>query len=421
MVDERRALLKRNKTIAGALMLGAALLFVVARLQQGNGGWEWVAAFAEAAMVGALADWFAVVALFRHPLGVPIPHTAIIANKKDTIAENLGEFIQKKFLATEVLIERLKAFDPARHLCDYLVSRDNAQGVAKAVTRVISESIDFLEDERVGRIVSAAMGDRIEKFDLAGSGGKLLDTLRNDSRHQVVLDEILLRLGAWLSTPESQERIAVGLDNWVDAEYPLLGRFIPNRPQFSRTAGEKIVGKVNNFLQAVNADPTHELRQEFDRIVAEFSVKLQHDQALRAKVDEIKHQVINNEQLAHYAKSLVADLKDWVTEDLERPQSRIRERIADAAVGLGHTLAANQELCDSINEHLEAVVRKYAGNLREGFATHISGTVKEWKNEEFIEEIELSIGSDLQFIRMNGTLVGGMIGILLHAVSLLLR
>lgn len=421
MLDERRAALKRNKMIAGGLMLGAAVLFVVARLQQGGGYWEWVAAFAEAAMVGALADWFAVVALFRHPLGVPVPHTAIIADKKDAIAENLAQFIQEKFLATEVLVERLREFDPARHLSGYLVTGENAEGLARGATRVLSESLGFLEDERVGKIVSAAMSDRIEKFDLSTSGGKLLDALRRDDRHQVVLDEIMRRLGQWLSTPESQEKIAAALDNWVDTEYPLLSRFIPNRPTFSRTAGEKIVGKVNGFLQAVNADPAHELRHEFDRIVEDFTVRLKHDPALRGKVEEIKQKAVSNEQLSHYAKGLVADLKDWVSEDLDRPHSRIREKIAGAAVGLGHTLAANRELRDSINEHLEAVARRYAGNLREGFARHISGTVRQWKNEDFVDEIELSIGSDLQFIRMNGTLVGGMIGILLHAFSLLLR
>ena len=421
MMDERRVALRRNKTIAVALMVGAAILFVVARLQQGNGAWEWVAAFAEAAMVGALADWFAVVALFRHPLGIPVPHTAIIANKKDVIAENLAKFIQDKFLATDVLVERLREFDPARHLCDYLTSRHNAEGLARGVARVISESLDFVEDERVGRIVSAAMNDRIEKLDVSTSAGNLLDTLRKDSRHQVVLDEMLRRLGAWLSTPESQEKIADSIDTWCDTEYPLLSKFIPNRPQFAKGAGEKIVNKVNGFLQAVNADPSHELRREFDNAVGDFIVKLRHDAELRAKVEGIKREVINNEQLSHYAKGLLGDLKSWMTEDLDRPHSNIRKKISDAAVGLGNTLSANKELSDSINEHLETVVRKYAGSLREGIARHISGTVKEWKNEDFVDEIELSIGSDLQFIRMNGTLVGGMIGLLLHAVSLMLR
>jgi len=421
MMDERRVALRRNKTIAVALMVGAAILFVVARLQQGNGAWEWVAAFAEAAMVGALADWFAVVALFRHPLGIPVPHTAIIANKKDVIAENLAKFIQDKFLATDVLVERLREFDPARHLCDYLTSRHNAEGLARGVARVISESLDFVEDERVGRIVSAAMNDRIEKLDVSTSAGNLLDALRKDSRHQVVLDEMLRRLGAWLSTPESQEKIADSIDTWCDTEYPLLSKFIPNRPQFAKGAGEKIVNKVNGFLQAVNADPSHELRREFDNAVGDFIVKLRHDAELRAKVEGIKREVINNEQLSHYAKGLLGDLKSWMTEDLDRPHSNIRKKISDAAIGLGNTLSANKELSDSINEHLETVVRKYAGSLREGIARHISGTVKEWKNEDFVDEIELSIGSDLQFIRMNGTLVGGMIGLLLHAVSLMLR
>jgi len=421
MMDERRVALRRNKMIAGGLMVGAAMLFIVARLQHGNGNWEWVAAFAEAAMVGALADWFAVVALFRHPLGIPIPHTAIIANKKDTIAENLAQFIQDKFLATEVLVERLKEFDPARHLCNYLTSRQNAEGLAKGVTRVISESLDFVEDERVGKFVSAAMNDRIEKFDLSTSAGNLLDTLRKDSRHQVVLDEMLRRLGAWLATPESQEKIANSIDIWCDTEYPLLSKFIPNRPQFAKGAGEKIVNKVNVYLQAVNADPSHELRREFDNAVSDFVVKLKHDAAMRGKVEELKLEVVNNEQLSHYAKSLLGDLKNWMIEDLDRPHSNIQRKISDAAVGLGNTLSANKELSDSINEHLEKMVRKYAGNMRAGIAKHISGTVKEWKNEDFVTEIELSIGSDLQFIRMNGTLVGGMIGLLLHAVSLLLR
>ncbi|MBJ6799989.1 DUF445 domain-containing protein [Geomonas propionica] len=419
-MDTRQAALKKNKTVAGALLVGAALLFIVARLNHGAGAWGWVAAFAEAAMVGALADWFAVVALFRHPLGVPIPHTAIIAEKKESIADNMGRFIQEKFLATEVLVERMRQFDPARHLCSYLLRRDNAEGLARGITRVISESIGFLEDERVSKVVSAALSDRIDKFDVATSAGNILESLRSESRHQVVLDELLRRLGGWLSTPESQEKVAVALDNWVEAEYPLLSKFIPNRPQFARNAGEKIVMKVSGFLDAVNADPGHELRNEFDRVVGDFIVKLKEDEGMRAKVAELKQELVDNQQLSQYAKGLVSDLKNWMVQDLDQEHSAIHRKIADAAVALGNTLSHSNELSDSINEHLEGVVRRYAGDLRSGLARHIAGTVKEWKNEEFIEEIELSIGSDLQFIRMNGTLVGGMIGILLHAVSLFL-
>ncbi|MBJ6750666.1 DUF445 domain-containing protein [Geomonas anaerohicana] len=419
-MDTRQAALTKNKTIAGTLLVGAALLFIVARLNHGTGAWGWIAAFAEAAMVGALADWFAVVALFRHPLGLPIPHTAIVAEKKESIADNMGRFIQEKFLATEVLVERMRQFDPARHLCNYLLSRDNAEGLARGITRVISESIEFLEDERVSKVVSAALADRIDRFDAATSAGNLLESLRKENRHQAVLDELLKRLGGWLATPQSQEKVAQALDNWVDTEFPLLSKFIPNRPQFSRNAGEKIVGKVSAFLDAVNADQSHELRHEFDRVVGDFILKLKEDDGMRAKVAQLKQELVNNQQLADYAKGLVSDLKYWVVQDLGQDYSNIQRKIADAAVALGNTLSRSGELSDSINEHLEDVVRRYAGDLRSGLAKHISGTVKEWENEEFINEIELSIGSDLQFIRMNGTLVGGMIGILLHAASLLL-
>ena len=419
-MDERGVVLRRNKTIAGALMIGAAVLFVIARTQDGP-GWEWLAAFAEAAMVGALADWFAVVALFRHPLGVPIPHTAIIANKKETIAENLAKFIQDKFLATEVLVSKLKELNPAARLSSYLMSRENADRLAQGLTRVASESLDFIDDERVRKVLRAAMNDRLEKFDLSTSAALLLDTLRSGNRHQVVLDEMLRRLAAWLSTEESQEKLALAIDNWCDTEYPLLSRFIPNRPTFARGAGEKIVNRVNLFLQAVNDDPCHELRQEFDRAATDFVAKLKDDAALRAKVEGLKLEAINNEKLCQYANGILEDLKGWLVADLGRPESKIRNWISDAAVALGDTLAKNSELSASVNDHLKAVVRHHADSVRSGIAKHISGTMKEWKSEDFINEIELSIGSDLQFIRMNGTLVGGCIGLLLHAVALLLR
>jgi len=419
-MDERKRTLVRNKTIAGGLLVGAAVLFVIARCQKESGAWGWVAAFAEASMVGALADWFAVVALFKHPMGVPIPHTAIIANKKDTIAENLAQFIQDKFLATEVLVAKLRELNPAVHLSAYLMSRQNADSLARGLSRVISESLDFIDDERVQKILRAAMNDRIEKFDLSTSAGLLLDTLRKDNRHQVVLDETLRRLAVWLSTAESQDKIAAALDSWCDAEYPLLSKFIPNRAGFAKGAGEKIVKRVNEYLQAVNADPIHELRHEFDNAVSDFCVKLKYDPVFRAKVEELKLEAINNAQLSDYAKNLLGDLKTWLIDDLDRQHSRIQKKIADAAVGLGNSLSKSKDLSDSINEHLETLVRSYGDNLRQGIAKHISGTVKEWKNDDFVNEIELSIGSDLQFIRMNGTLVGGVIGLLLHAISLLL-
>jgi len=419
-VDIRKRLLVRNKTIATGLMVGAAALFVVARLQKGQGAWEWVAAFAEAAMVGALADWFAVVALFRHPLGVPIPHTAIIRNKKDAIAGNLAGFIRDKFLASETLIARLRAYNPAGHLAVYLMSRENAAGLAKGLTRLCGDSLGFIDDERVQQFLRTALSSRIDSFDVSTSAGHVLDALRKDNRHQLVLDDLLRRSAVWLASEEAQAKLAKAIEDMAAKEYPLLMAFMPNKDQFARGAGEKIVRRINAYIQEVNADPSHEVRYRFDTAVTGFIARLKSDPELRAKVEAIKCDVVHNQAISDYARSLGSDLKNWLQHDLQQPGSQVQERIAAAVAGLGAALAGNQGLKDSLNEHLETLVLHYGDSLRTAIAGHISGTMQQWESDDYTDEIELSIGSDLQFIRMNGTLVGGVIGLLLHAVSLLL-
>ena len=419
-MENRKRILSRNKAIATGLMVGAAVLFVVARSQKGHGAWEWLAAFAEAAMVGALADWFAVVAMFRHPLGVPIPHTAIIKNKKNVIAGNLANFIRDKFLASDTLIAKLREYNPAEHLAVYLMSKDNAAGLAKGLTRVIADSLDFIDDERVQQLLRAALSNRIENFDLSSSAGAILDTLRKDNRHQIVLDDLLNRLAGWLATAEAQTRLANSIDDMCKKEYPILSAFIPNRDQFSRGAGEKVAGRINAFIQEVNSDPAHEVRGKFDTAVTTLIAGLKSDPLLRSKVEAIKLEVVHNQSIADYALNLGNDLKSWLTCDLQRPDSEVQEKISAAVAGLGETLSHNRKLRESFNEHLEKLVLHYGDTLRTAIAGHISGTVQQWESDDYTEEIELSIGSDLQFIRMNGTLVGGVIGLLLHAVGLLL-
>ncbi|RII28447.1 MAG: DUF445 domain-containing protein [Geobacter sp.] len=419
-MDIRKRLLIRNKTIATGLMIGAAILFVVARSQKGHGAWEWLAAFAEAAMVGALADWFAVVALFRHPLGVPIPHTAIIRNKKEVIAGNLAEFIRDKFLASDTLIARMREYNPAEHLAAYLMSKENAAGLAGGMSRLLADSLDFIDDERVQQLLRAALSNRIESFDLSSSAGAMLDTLRKDNRHQIVLDDLLNRFAAWLATPEAQARLATAIDNMCTKEYPILSVFIPNREQFSQGAGEKVASRVNAFIQEVNADPAHEVRVKFDTAVTNFIARLNSDPELRAKVEAIKLEVVHTQSIADYAQNIGNDLKSWLSDDLHQPESKVQEKISAAVAGLGTTLSHNRGLKESLNEHLEMLILNYGDTLRTAIAGHITGTVQQWDIDDYATEIELGIGSDLQFIRMNGTLVGGIIGLLLHAVSLLL-
>lgn len=418
-MDNRKQLLNRNKKIATGLMVGAAALFVVAHSQKGHGAWEWIAAFAEAAMVGALADWFAVVALFRHPLGVPIPHTAIIKNKKDAIAGNLADFIRDKFLASDTLIAKLRQYNPAEHLAVYLMSRENAAGLSKGLTRVLADSLDFVDDERVQYFLRSALSSRIDSFDVSSSAGTILDALRRDNRHQLVLDDLLQRCAGWLASEESRAKLAKAIEDMAAKEYPLLMAFMPNKDQFARGAGEKIVKRINAYIQEVNADPAHELRYRFDTAVTEFIARLKTDAVLRDKIEAIKRDVVHNQAIADYATGIGRDIKSWLHSDLQQSQSQMQQKIAAAVAGLGTTLSQNQGLKESLNEHLEKLVLHYGDTLRTAIAGHISGTMQQWESEDYIKEIELSIGSDLQFIRMNGTLVGGVIGLLLHAVALL--
>jgi uncharacterized membrane-anchored protein YjiN (DUF445 family) len=420
LLEYKRRILRRNKAIAGGLMIAAAILFIIARFHKGIGYWEWASAFSEAAMIGALADWFAVVALFRHPLGIPIPHTAIIPNKKNTIADSLAEFIRDKFLATESLINKMRELNPAERISTFLSSEKNADSVASGVGRVVVDSLNFIDDSRVRKIIHSAINNRIEKLDLATTAAQILDALRKEDRHQKVLDDVLRRFATWLAIPESQAKIASAIEKWINNEYPMLSRMIPNREQFMIGAGEKIAYRLNIFIQEVNADPSHELRSKFNETLNEFTEKLRHDDALRGKIESFKQEIIANPVLTEYINSLWCDLKNWLQVDLNSQDSKIREKLASTAVGLGRTLSKSKDLKDSINDHLERMVRNYADNLRIGFARHISGTIQQWNDEDFVSEIELSIGSDLQFIRMNGTLVGGLIGLIIHAITLVL-
>jgi uncharacterized membrane-anchored protein YjiN (DUF445 family) len=351
---------------------------------------------------------------------MPIPHTAILRNKKDVIAGNLANFIRDRFLASETLIAKLREYNPAEKLAAYLISRENAVGVAEGLTRVLADSLDFIDDERVQQLLRAAIQNRIDTFDLAASAGSLLHTLRKDNRHQIVLDELLNRFASWLATPAAQARLAGSIDDMCTKEYPLLSHFIPNREQFSRGTGEKISRRLNEFIQEVNADPSHELRYKFDAAVTDFIARLQSDPVLRGKIEAIKTEVVHHTSVADYVQGIGNELKSWLRHDLQQPQSAAKERLSAAVAGFGSTLAGSRELQASLNEHLETAVLHYGDTLRTAIAGHISGTVQQWDNDDYVSEIELSIGSDLQFIRMNGTLVGGFIGLLLHAISLLL-
>ncbi|WP_251199528.1 DUF445 domain-containing protein [Aromatoleum aromaticum] len=419
--DTKARQLAKMKRLAAALLVAVTALFVVARLQQGAGIWAWVAAFAEAAMIGALADWFAVVALFRHPLGLPIPHTAIIPANKERLGENLAAFVRDKFLATDTLVHKLRAFGPAERLAGWLRQRDNTEIVAGKLAGVLAGWLDFIDDERVRSLLAARIGERLRAIDVSEVAGQILDTLTIDARHQELLDATLKRLARWLDDPQVQIAFAAMIIEIAGKEYPKALKtvgLVTNTEEFSRRIAAGIVRGINGWLHDIGDDPQHPRRQAFDETVAEFIARMKNDADFKARVNAAKLEVLTHPVLARYLDGLWDELKAWLREDLHEPDSRLRQRISAAASAFGATLAENRALRDSLDGHLESAVVALADDLRDALSRHIASTIRSWKDEDLVRELELSVGRDLQFIRLNGTIVGGGIGLLLHGLTL---
>lgn len=420
--DAKARQLASMKRIATALLVAVTILFFVARLQHAAGIWSWIAAFAEAAMIGALADWFAVVALFRHPLGLPIPHTAIIPRNKARVADNLGEFVRDKFLATDTLVQKLRAFSPAGRLGGWLQQPENAEIVADKLAAALGGWLDFVDDERVRKLLGTAIGERLKDIDLSRGAGQVLDTLTLDNRHQELLDAGLQKLARWLDDPEVQSAFAAMIVEIAGKEYPKVLRtvgIVTNTEGLSRKIAASIVQGINGWLHDIGDDPLHPRRAAFDDTVAEFIDRLKNDAAFAARIDAVKRELLAHSALAGYLHGLWDELKAWLRQELHQPDSHLRQRLRHTANALGTTLAENQALRDSLDDHLESAVVALADDLRDGLSGHIATTIRGWKDEDLVRELERSVGRDLQFIRLNGTLVGGGIGLLLHGATLL--
>jgi uncharacterized membrane-anchored protein YjiN (DUF445 family) len=420
----KRAALNRMKFFATGLLIVSAALFALAKHHHDQGAWAWLTAFSEAAMVGALADWFAVVALFRHPLGLPIPHTAILPANKARVADNLAEFVQEKFLGADALVDKVASFDPAQRLASWLSEPRNAALLGEKALVATSQMLELIDDEHVKGMLYATLRRRAEGFDLAGGVGGLLSTLTADGRHQRLLDEGLGELSAWLEKPEIQQMLADKIVQIAGDEYPTLIGALGFVGLKAEDLGFKFAGGLvrgaGKWLSDIASNPDHERRQAFDRTVATFIERLQSDPSFKQRIDEHKHQWLERPELRAYVNSLWDDFTRWLREDMMRPDSTLRAKIVSAASTFARTLGDDPALRASINTHMHEAMRGLAPELSQSIARHISTTVRQWDDRTLVRDVELNIGRDLQFIRVNGTIVGGLVGVLIHALSLVI-
>ncbi len=395
------------KAQATGLFVLVTIGFIIARIAEHDGNWvSYVRAACEAAMVGALADWFAVTALFRHPLGVPIPHTAIVPKRKDQLGRNLAEFVESNFLSTEVVTEKLRSMSIATRASEWLQHPANADRASEQVGAVIRGAMDVLRDEDVQRTVEHAVRTRIEHVPLAPIAGRVLDVLTADGRHHDVLDAALRGINTFLREQRPSFRARFGNESpwWVP-----------------EAIDDRIFDKIFNALQAfvddVAAHPGHEVRRYLDERLRRLAVALREDPAMVARGEALKAELLAHPAVRGWIDSLWRDLKAAIVRQSHDPESELRARIAASVTALGANLVHDPAFAQKIDTWVEGAARHVVASSRHEIADLITTTVEKWDPNEASRRIELAVGRDLQFIRINGTLVGGLAGVIIYSVG----
>jgi uncharacterized membrane-anchored protein YjiN (DUF445 family) len=404
---ERRAGMRRMKALALGLLVAVTILFVVATWLEKRHSWVgYVRAFAEAAMVGALADWFAVTALFRHPLGIPIPHTAIIPHRKDQIGESLGEFVQENFLTQEVLHERLDQAHIGRRLGTWLSEPDNAAKAGSAVADTLRGSLEVIDDRDVGGALQALIERKIRTTPVAPLLGRAIDLGMEGGHHQRLLDVTLTGLGSFLDDNRFtfRERLRTESPWWVPEG-------VDDR------IFDKIYTAVHRLLADIGNDPTHAVRRSIDQRIATFAERLRTDPGLVEKLESVKAELLAHRDVQAWLQSLWGEVKRTTLLATDDPDSELRRRIDTSLVRLGHRLVDEPDLQAKVDDWVGRAAGYVVDHYRGEVADIISSTVAKWDGKATSERLELQVGRDLQFIRINGTIVGGIAGLLIYTIS----
>ena len=405
---------------AVALLLASLCGLLVSHGMGGQGAWGWLRAFCEASAVGALADWFAVVALFRHPLGIPLPHTAIIPQSKARIADSLADFVRNHFLDPATLLAKLAVLDPAQRLGEWL--RDPARvgfWVQEAQSMALG-LMNVFDDTRMQRATLELVVAQARRWDAAATAGEVLGLLTQDGRHNELLDAGLVKVGEYLAQDTVKAAVSQLLLKHVRKEWPKVVGMVDAVASTSKLAdsiAEKLSASALDELREVLAQPGHPARLRYQAWLAEYITRLRDDPALRQACDDMKERALTDPAVRNFVASLWTDIKRLLLADLADPQSAIARNMGAMLGAVGERLASDTSLREAVNEHVMGAAGQLALGLRSGVTTHISQTIKGWDDHQLVQELELSVGRDLQFIRISGTLVGGLAGLALHALA----
>ncbi len=407
---EKLAALRRTKFMATGALVACVLIFAVAKSLERNFPWlSFVAAFAEAATIGGLADWYAVVALFKRPLGLPIPHTAIIPANQNRIADNLGHFIEVNFLAPAPVREKLNEVDFAALVADWLADPERSAGLSRFVARLVPQTLSAVEQSGLRDFVTQRVLDQIEKVQLAPLAAELLSAFTDDRRHQKLFDDFTKVVGKFLR----DEDALAAMREKIREELPSLFKLFRADAYLLK----KIVASAGSLLDEVRADPDHPMRQEFDGFVETFIKKLRSSKDYAKRAEKIKRDFLARPELRDLAQEMWDSLKTFIEKDAKAKKSRIRDHLTSMFVDVGRHLASDPHIRADMNQGFVVALASFVESQKSGVSSFVADQVKRWDLAQLTRLIEMNIGRDLQYIRFNGMLIGGIAGLVLHTVE----
>jgi uncharacterized membrane-anchored protein YjiN (DUF445 family) len=393
---------------ATALLAGVTVLFVAVTAAGAHGTLlGYVQAGAEASMVGGVADWFAVTALFRHPLGLPIPHTALIVERKDQFAATLGRFVQENFLNADVLAERIRAASLVPRLSAWLAEPANAASVAGHAADAVVTVAEALRDEDVQRVLTAELTRAIDTVEVAPLAGRALRVVIAGGHHAELFNTIMFAADRYLGEHQAELR------QLFEGEAP---RWVPDTVY--RRLFDRLYLRLRQRLVTMAGDPDDETRRQFDAWIAGLPDRLETDPELRERGERLKRDVLGSTLLRDWSSSLWQKAKDALRTQAADPESELRRRLADLLAAAGRRLGSDHRLSDGLERMVESGVRALADHFHDDLAELVTGTIERWDAAETSSQLELLLGRDLQYIRINGTVVGAGVGLILHAITL---
>jgi len=404
---QRARNLRRMKGRATGMLLVAAVVFVVAHLLRDDEVWlSYVIAAAEGSMVGGLADWFAVTAIFRHPMSIPIPHTALIPNRKDQLGRAIGDFVEQNFLTGSVVLDKLRGVGMSARAAEWVTDPDNAAVVARHSSAALAGVARVMRDDTVQAAVEHSIGTWLRRVPLAPVAGRALEVATQDGRHTELVDAGLRGAQRFLEDHREDLRSRFGRESpwWVP-----------------EAIDERIFNKLYDglcgFVREVGATPHHEFRRYLDQRVEALAERLQTDPELMARGEDLKEQFLEHPAVRAWTGSLWGDFKELLQRQAQDPSSQLRTRIAEEIAAIGHTVREDEELQAKIDGWLEGLVMYLLEEHRHQAGDLIATTVERWDPEDAARKVELAVGRDLQFIRINGTVVGGLAGLVIFAIG----